>query len=678
MGSTALSLEQIDKIAMVYDGQTSTIDKLVAEFNCPRYRILQAAAKAGKTVKKPKRWTPEEKRYLIDNWGRIPIEDICAHLGRTETGIILMKRRLGLSTWDLAKDIGYSVSDLEGLTGIDHRYWHRFIGNGELKAVRLVVRRGETAATVSRVDEIKAFIKNRPEFFDYINSNQRTKKALELDAIPPAPKFKLLTCRSGNFDQENVKVLVGKPYHGEVKLRDGKHQCDITSCAEQPHDFWAPIYEHHPQCPRCGSVVSRFSEKQRYRDEPPDKSDDIAMLAAKLGLTMRDNKIVDPDTGEQVSDEQLLYYVFHTKRNPRRAFKVFAKLLRAGLVPAKNRPVARESLARNIMDYRLTRQQQTAWNRFLFTSQLSVLWAPGIGKMYFAGYAFVRIPGVHLLFVNTKLLREQWVNFFTAHAPNVKVRTNYKPFYVEVIIYQRNGSERSRVKIFSYRTRYHFNNSHYGLVVYDEMQFLPGNLSHRLAMVKSNYRLGLTATAYREDGREELLELMTGEGIGSDWQTALVEKNQPIAPIRVIVVNDVEAKFRITPRLVNKKARTIIFTDRIKDGKQLSTVLNLPFVHGQTKENGQAIISNHLAVILSRVGDQGLDIEDLEWVVEFSFHYGSRQQELQRYGRLLHSNNPMGHIVLMTRLEFSKYSKRLTALEDKGFKIHIETWAGSD
>jgi superfamily II DNA or RNA helicase len=72
------------------------------------------------------------------------------------------------------------------------------------------------------------------------------------------------------------------------------------------------------------------------------------------------------------------------------------------------------------------------------------------------------------------------------------------------------------------------------------------------------------------------------------------------------------------------------------------------------------------------VGDEGVSLPDIERVIEVAYLYGSRMQESQRFGRLMHSaKEEPEHIILMTEKEFEKYQKRLYAITERGFKIEF-------
>jgi len=221
-------------------------------------------------------------------------------------------------------------------------------------------------------------------------------------------------------------------------------------------------------------------------------------------------------------------------------------------------------------------------------------------------------------------------------------------------------------------TRADFKRERFVVAGFDESQFLPGNNASRLATIGSEYRVGLSAAPFREDGRADLIQMMTGLALGEDWQEFKDAGQIADVPVRVLIVQDLEQKHRALGRLLNGH-KTIVFSDAIADGKRIAAELGIPFIHAATNNRLQ-VLADHRAVCMSRVGDCGIDTVDLEEVIEFNFHHGSRAQSLQRLGRLLHSRRPLRHTVMMTVKEFSLYHKRLSALEEKGFRIGIEMY----
>jgi len=117
--------------------------------------------------------------------------------------------------------------------------------------------------------------------------------------------------------------------------------------------------------------------------------------------------------------------------------------------------------------------------------------------------------------------------------------------------------------------------------------------------------------------------------------------------------------------------KTIIFCDGIELGKKIAEKYGLEFVYGATTGRLDKIRENEV-VVVSRVGDQGISVPDIDSLIEIDFLYGSRMQESQRSGRLLHSSKEItNHYILMTDEEMEKYNKRLLALYERGCKINV-------
>jgi superfamily II DNA or RNA helicase len=80
----------------------------------------------------------------------------------------------------------------------------------------------------------------------------------------------------------------------------------------------------------------------------------------------------------------------------------------------------------------------------------------------------------------------------------------------------------------------------------------------------------------------------------------------------------------------------------------------------------------HRVVIGSRVADKGVSLDGLNTVVEYGFHGGSRRQEAQRVGRVMHADGKGEHILMITDEEYEKHGQRLYSLEEQGFNIRFE------
>lgn len=669
MSRAILTPYQVREISKLYDGESETIDRLVNRFSLSRHLVIRAAKQGGfKTNKKRVCWTPQMDATLAEHYGRMPIDDLASMLGCTVVALILRRKRTGANSTRDVEDL--TVRDLEVLTRIDHRFWQRFMADGWLQHWESP-RRGTQPIRFVSVDALHKLLRAHPEVFDYRAVSTHVRGVLELDRLPDPPKFMRLTCKSDAWRDRFVNQR-GRDCDGNAPTFMRMVGHTMQSCkAEGGVDFWAPIYTVGPTCPRCGCQVSRFSTKALFMDTDPGNGERLEQVAAKLGLSYTDGVLTDAD-GAAVDDQALLQYVFQTKRNPHKALQTFRGLLENGLQLRPQNPVPEDRLLANILDYELRGAQQAeGWQSFLAEGNVGIYWPPGEGKMFLGAMALTRLAGEHVVFCNTTTVVDQWIAHLSAHAPRVEVRRLRKPMVCAVVTtFDAEGVERCSIALWSYATRRAFDGYKPVVMIFDEAHFLPGLSAHRFSLIEAEFSLGLTATPYREDGRADLIEIMTGKSIGADWsKSSAVEKIKNIV-VEVVVTEDVGHKTQVLKKLLRAE-RTIVFCDSIAAGKALSETTGLTFIHGGTGGDRVAKIAACQSVILSRVGDCGLDIPDLRHVIEYDFHKGARAQEAQRVGRLLHSVDSQSHTVLMTRYEFTRHAKRLTVLEDKGFKIRV-------
>ena len=199
---------------------------------------------------------------------------------------------------------------------------------------------------------------------------------------------------------------------------------------------------------------------------------------------------------------------------------------------------------------------------------------------------------------------------------------------------------------------------------------LPANVFSKFSTIRAKYRIGLSGSPYREDGRTDYIFALTGFPIGLSWDN-LIELGVIEKPdIRLYIFTHWRDKEKKLQELLSINKKTIVFCDSIPTGKRLSKQYEVPFVYGDTRDRLE-IIKNSETTIVSRVGDEGLSIPDIERIIEFDFLFGSRRQEVQRMGRILHGKSKGEHNILMTEAEYQNYSKRLMGLYEKGFKIEI-------
>jgi hypothetical protein len=139
--------------------------------------------------------------------------------------------------------------------------------------------------------------------------------------------------------------------------------------------------------------------------------------------------------------------------------------------------------------------------------------------------------------------------------------------------------------------------------------------------------------------------------------------------MHVWIVKNEDARLSVLADLLTTEKKTIIFCDSLELGAKIAKRFAIPHIYGETKDKYQKAKEAPISVI-SRVGDEGLSLPDIQRVIEVSWLFGSRRQELQRFTRLLHGKGTEGEgYIIMTADEYARDHKRLFSIMDRGFKI---------
>jgi len=332
-------------------------------------------------------------------------------------------------------------------------------------------------------------------------------------------------------------------------------------------------------------------------------------------------------------------------------FDLICELIKDGILPFKPQPINEADLLDRYPSFELRDYQREAWDYFLHFGNIGIYWPPSAGKRWFGLYAMTRLRGKKLVVVPTRTLQEEWEKLIKALTP---MRSD-------------------EYLVICYPSAHKVMKQQFTLTIFDEHQHLPANTYSKLALINTKYRIGMTATPWREDGRVDLIFALTGWPLGLSWEHFLKMKVISKPYVEVIIVSNLQEKFELLDQLLKQKhGKTIVFCDSIKLGKRIASKYTIPFIYSETRRRMETIRKSPLCVV-SRVGDEGLDITDLQCIIEFDFLYGSRRQQAQRTGRLLHSRFKGKHYILMTSEEFAKYKKRLYSLYEKGFQVKITT-----
>jgi DNA excision repair protein ERCC-3 len=400
-----------------------------------------------------------------------------------------------------------------------------------------------------------------------------------------------------------------------------------------------------------------------FQPVPQDLLEELDFRPAFDGLTVEAGEIhiARPDIDQaqevfkhyrrylsRVEDEQTI------RIKPNQDFEVIAALIRDGILPFTPHPVAKDDLrsrhdlpssSLELRDY-----QQRDYEKWLANGTVGLQYPMGAGKSFVALYAMQMLKGRKLVLVPTKTLKEQWTEYIHQY-----LTIPAGEWVVEV--YHQTAMKRLKDQEFS-------------LIVFDEMHRLPANTFLQLATLKCKYRLNLTGTPWREDGRHDLVFALSGLPLGVDWQFFIKQGIIKPPEITIHVVRDLAGKFAKLDELMQAPGKTLIFCDLKALGRKISERYHIPFVSGETQERLATVRANE-KVAISRVGDLGLSLKDLAQVIEFDFLFGSRTQFAQREGRMHHAKKAGHYHSIMTVYEYLRYRKRFSGLESKGFAIRI-------
>ena len=404
-------------------------------------------------------------------------------------------------------------------------------------------------------------------------------------------------------------------------------------------------------------LVNRLAS---FFGEIPKGLEDKFKFKEKLPLKLFDGMLL---TGIEHQDEAWTRYNKHLSRREGsdririkrgHEFNLQGKLLEDGILPYFAQPIPKEQLRDPKVDFTLYDFQKEAWETFLQKGAVGIYWLMGSGKTFLGLHALASIKGKKLVVVPSATLVEQWKN-------RLKEHTSIS-HEVKVVTYQllthATSKQAELVK-----------KQDYSLIIYDEAHYLPANTYEKLALLKTDSRIGLSATPFREDKNSWKIIALTGYPLGMNWEELFAIGIVKKPDIILYLGKTLQDKKQKLEELLNIPVKTVVFCDSIDLGKRLSKQFEYPFVHGETapKERIDIIDSSSICFV-SRVGDQGLSL-DIPRMIEFDFHAGSRRQEIQRMGRVMHRDEKGQHVILMTYDEYDSHRKRINVLEEKGLRV---------
>ncbi|MFC7203355.1 DEAD/DEAH box helicase [Haloferax namakaokahaiae] len=343
--------------------------------------------------------------------------------------------------------------------------------------------------------------------------------------------------------------------------------------------------------------------------------------------------------------------------------------------------------------------QQDWVDRFLDQRSGVLVGPPGAGKTIAGIGALAAVGGETLILVPSRELAHQWREELLTH-------TDLDPDQIGE--YHGGTKEIRPVTIATYQTagmdrhRSLFDSRKWGLIIYDEAHHIPSRVFQRSADLQSKHRLGLSATPIREDDKEAEIFTLIGQPIGTDWgqlfDAGYVQ--EPEVEIRYVDWDDdfarnewsasdgrerhmlaamnpakIDAVRRL--RAENPDSKTLIFVDYLDQGDELSEALDVPFISGETRHSRRESYFESFrtgtldTLIISRIGDEGIDLPNAELAIVASGLGGSRRQGSQRAGRTMRPAGSALVYVLATRgtSEEDFAQRQMQHLAGKGIRV---------
>lgn len=395
----------------------------------------------------------------------------------------------------------------------------------------------------------------------------------------------------------------------------------------------------------------------------------------------------DADVFENVAKRKLEHNEHYTKFLSNRDLRVRnggeadvkERLYEEGYPVIDNRRLDEgESLAIELNEELELRDYQQDWvNHFLERKSGVFVGPSGSGKTVAAIAAMAELEGETLILVPTQELAGQWKE-------ELVDKTNLAPY--DIGQYHSNEKKIRPVTVATYDTaamsrhRELFNDREWGLIIADECHHAVANTWKRFRKIQSKARLGLSATPIRESGDAKQIYTLIGPPVGSDWGGLFTEGwvAKPDVDILMVPWGSEQARKRYQRaegnrqlieaaknpakvkaiKRLNKRhssEKTLIFVDWIEQGEKLSKELDAPFINGETpheerEERYEQFRKGDLeALIVSRIGDEGIDLPDAEVAILASTRGSSRTQTGQRAGRTMRPYGDSQVYILLTK-----------------------------
>ena len=513
------------------------------------------------------------------------------------------------------------------------------------------------------------------------------------------------------FPERRTLVADQPTQFTRAQLTQFAHLLDTTGSGAylyeiRPEDVWQAPYETFEDL--LGTVRSVLPEREPALEEWMDDQyrratqftlrtheDGYVVLAAEsadmMGNVAR-QKLDDGQLRAPVSDTESWVAEEHLA-------EVKRTLYEAGYPVRDERDLAGGEPLPVDLELELRPYQQAWLSNFMERQSGVLVGPPGSGKTVAALAILAAVEGETLILVPGRELAGQWREELLAH-------TTLDPDQVGEY---HGGTKQVRpVTIATYRTagmdrhRHLFDSREWGLIIYDEVHHIPSPVHRRTADLQTRHRLGTTSTPVREDDQETDIFTLVGPPIGTDWE-ALFEAGyvaEPAVEIRYVPWDDEDSQNQYVSATGHERRQlaatnpaklaevqalladageqqALVFVEYLDQGQAYADALDVPFISGEMPHHRREKLFEQFregqrrTLVVSRVGDEGIDLPSAEVAIVASGLGGSRRQGTQRAGRTMRPTGRARMHVLATRgsreEEFAR--KRMRYLAEKGVRV---------
>jgi DNA excision repair protein ERCC-3 len=346
------------------------------------------------------------------------------------------------------------------------------------------------------------------------------------------------------------------------------------------------------------------------------------------------------------------------------------------------------------------RAYQRQWlSNFLENRSGVLVGPPGSGKTVTALGILAAVEGATLILVPGRELAGQWREEALAHTSLTEEQVgeyhggekNVRP--LTIATYRTAGMDRHRQL---------FDSREWGLIIYDEVHHISAPIYRRSTDLQTQHRLGLSSSPVREDDREKDIYTLVGPPIGTDWDSLFDAGYvaEPEVEIRYVPWDSEEdqneyvsshghdrrqraasnpAKLQELEHLLSRHPdeQALVFVEYLDQGRAYADALDVPFISGEMPHSRREKLFEQFrtgvlsTLVVSRVGDEGIDLPSAQLAIVASGLGGSRRQGTQRAGRTMRPTGRARMYVLATRgtreEEFARQQMRY--LSGKGVRV---------